>query len=234
MGWSHKTLAFKENVVLGTEATEWNSMAADEQDASLAQKRLNEASEFAGHVQTVPQLHLDSRKSEALWLMTSKSIARSLDFDAKVVNSKKMKPLAETLEAETKCNCEKLLERALDDDDWTRMKLPTSLGGMGIRAVTSQLEASIGITVKKTRTQADRIEESLTGKQVTWMRLPFSYCLTLPSLLIIHIACMTISTRRARPNKKSDTKTKRLHELGVWDREIRWDGTQNVEHEDRS
>ena len=68
--------------------------------------------------------------------MTSKSTARSLDFDAKVVNSKKMKPLAETLEAKTKCICEKLLERALDDVGRTRMKLPTSLGGMGIRAVT--------------------------------------------------------------------------------------------------
>ena len=76
-------------MVLGTGATEWNSMAADEQDASLAQKRLNEASQFAGHVESVAQLHLDSRKSEVLWLMTSKSIARSLDFDAKVVNSKK-------------------------------------------------------------------------------------------------------------------------------------------------
>ena len=130
MGWNHRTLAFKkEMVVLGTEATEWNSscrdrlerarrnsenqfrqsgprpvqailkMAADEHDVSLAQKRLNEAPEFAGHVEAVAQLHLDSRKSEALWLMTSKSTARSLDFDAKVVNSKKMTPLAETLEA---------------------------------------------------------------------------------------------------------------------------------------
>ena len=140
-------------MVLGTEATEWNSMAADEQDASLAEKRLNEDSEFAGHVEAVAQLHLDSRKSEALWLMTSKSIARSLDSDAKVVNSKKMKPLAETLEAKTKCICEKLLERALGDDDWTS------------RAVTSQLETSFVITVKKTKAQADRIEKSLAGKQ---------------------------------------------------------------------
>ena len=45
------------------------------------------------------------------------------------------------------------------------MKLPTSFGGMGIRAVTSQLETSFDITVKKTRKQADRIEKSLTGKQ---------------------------------------------------------------------
>ena len=159
-------MAFKkEIVVLGTEATEWNSMGADEQDASLAKKRLSEASEFAGHVEAVAQLHLDSRKSEAPWLMTSKSMARSLDFDAKVVNSKKMKPPAETLEAKTKCICEKLLQRSLDDDDWTRMKLPTSLGGMGIRAITSQLETSLEITVKKTSTQADRIEKSLTGKR---------------------------------------------------------------------
>ena len=58
-----------------------------------------------------------------------------------------------------------MLERALDDDDWTRMKLPTSLGGMGIRAVTSQLETSFEITVKKTRAQADRVEKSQAGKQ---------------------------------------------------------------------
>ena len=58
-----------------------------------------------------------------------------------------------------------MLERALDDDDWTRMKLPTSLGGMGIRAVTFQLETSFEITFKKTRAQADRMEESLAGKQ---------------------------------------------------------------------
>ena len=69
------------------------------------------------------------------------------------------------MEAKTKCICEKLLERALDDDDWTRMKLPTSLGGVGIRAVTSQLETSFGITVTKTRAQADRIEKCLAGKE---------------------------------------------------------------------
>ena len=51
-GWNHKTLAFKKDiVVLGTEAMEWDSMAADEEDASLAQKRLDEASEFTGHVE---------------------------------------------------------------------------------------------------------------------------------------------------------------------------------------
>ena len=85
----------------------------------------------------------------------------SLVFDAQVVNSKKMKPLAETREAKTKCICEKLQE---SDADWTRMKLPTSLGDMGIRTVTSQLETSFEITVQKTRAQPDRIEKSLAGK----------------------------------------------------------------------
>ena len=147
-GWNHKTLAFKkEIVVLGTEATEWNSTAADEEDASLTQKRLNEACEFAGHVEAVAQLHLDSRKSEIRGLRRKSGELQE-------------KPLAETLEIKTKCICEKLLERSLDDDDWTRMKLPTSLGEMGTRAVTSQLETSFEITIKKTRTQADRIEKS--------------------------------------------------------------------------
>ena len=43
------------------------------------------------------------------------------------------------------------------------MKLPTSLGGMGIRAVTSQLEISFDIAAKKTRKQAERNEKNLTG-----------------------------------------------------------------------
>ena len=59
---------------------------ADELDTTLAQKRLDEAIVFARHVEAVAKMHLDTRKSEALWLMTSKSIARALDFDAKVVH----------------------------------------------------------------------------------------------------------------------------------------------------
>ena len=82
--WRHKTLTYKKViVVLGTESTEWNSTVADELDTTLAQKRLDEADVYAGHIGAVAQMHLDTRKSEALWLMTSKSIARALDFDAK-------------------------------------------------------------------------------------------------------------------------------------------------------
>ena len=40
--------------------------------------------------------------------MKSKSIARALDFDAKVVSPKELKPLAESLEAKTRDICEKL------------------------------------------------------------------------------------------------------------------------------
>ena len=44
------------------------------------------------------QLHVDTRKTEALRLVMSKSIARALDLDAKAVSHKKLRPLAETLE----------------------------------------------------------------------------------------------------------------------------------------
>ena len=163
-GWRHKTLKFKkEIVVLGTETTEWNSTAADEMNPTLAQKRLDDAIELARHVEAVTQMHLDERKSEALWLMTSKSIARSLDFDAKVVHPEKMRPLAKRLGERTKKICESLLERSLDEDVWTKMKLPTSLGGMGIREVTSQLEISFEITKRKTAQQSERIAKSLVG-----------------------------------------------------------------------
>ena len=109
-------------------------MADDAKDASLAKKRLNE------------------------------STARSLDFDAKVLNFQENETSGWTLEAKTTCVCEKLLERALDDDDWTRMKLPI-WAGWASEAVTSQLETSFDVTMKNTRTQAERIEKSLTRKE---------------------------------------------------------------------
>ena len=152
------------NCCSGTEATEWTSMTADDQDASLVQKRLNETSEFAGHVEAVAQPALGLEEFSGFVAHDLEVDCVILDFDAKVVNTKKLKPLVGTLEATTKCICEKLLERALDDDDWTRIKLPTSLGGLGIRAATSQLETSFEITVKKTRTQADRTEKKSDRK----------------------------------------------------------------------
>ena len=96
---------------------------------------------------------------------TSKSIARALDLDAKVVSPKKLRPLAERLEAKTRDICKTVTERILLDDDWTRMKLPTSLGGMCTRAATSQLEVSFDTTTKKTRAHAERIERKLTGER---------------------------------------------------------------------
>ena len=69
------------------------------------------------------------------------------------------------LEPKTRDICEELTERPLPDDDWTRMKLPTSLGGMGIRAVTSQLEVSFDVTERKTSAQAVRHEKSVEGKR---------------------------------------------------------------------
>ena len=111
--WEHNILSFKEKLVaLGTEAVEWNSTAADEVVESLAWGRLQVVCEFTGHVETIKHLHFDIRKIVALWLMTSNSIARDLDFETK-----------ETLEAKTKDICERLTWRSLLDDDWTRRKI---------------------------------------------------------------------------------------------------------------
>ena len=100
--WNHRTHSFEEKIViLDAEATEWKSTAADEEDESLVRERLEEACQFAGHVETIAQLHLDTRKTEALRLLTSKSIARALDFDANVVSPMKLKPLAEGKTGET-------------------------------------------------------------------------------------------------------------------------------------
>ena len=78
-------------VVLGTDANDWNLTPADEDDDPLARGRLEEACDFAGHVEAIIQLHLDTRMTEALWLMTLKSVARALDFGAKVVSPKKLR-----------------------------------------------------------------------------------------------------------------------------------------------
>ena len=85
----HRKLSFDEKIAtLGTEATEQNSTAADEDDdASLAQARLGEACEFAGYVEAITQLHMTRERRKALWLMTSKSTARALAFETKVVSS---------------------------------------------------------------------------------------------------------------------------------------------------
>ena len=68
------------------------------------------------------------RKTEAPWLMTSKSIARALDFDAKLVNPEKMGPLAAQLEAKTRSICEKLTERSLHEDTEAAERARVGLG----------------------------------------------------------------------------------------------------------
>ena len=122
-------------MILGTEGNERVSATANEKDESLARGRFDEACEFAGHVEAIAHLHLDMRKTEALWLMTSKSVAKPLDFDAKVLRLEKLRPLAVTLETKTRIICGKLTERSLPDDDWARTKLLTSLreGGKSVQ-----------------------------------------------------------------------------------------------------
>ena len=71
---------------MGTETNKNITTTTNELDDSLARGRVHEACDVAVLVETKARLHLDMRKTETLWLMTSKSIARVLDFDAKVVN----------------------------------------------------------------------------------------------------------------------------------------------------
>ena len=82
-------------------------MAADEQVASLAQKRLNEASEICWTRR--------GGRTAALGLEEVRGhVAHDLKVDSEIPGFlreggklQEMKPLAETLEAKTKCICEK-------------------------------------------------------------------------------------------------------------------------------
>ena len=87
-----------------------HSTAVHEDDASFARERLEEACEFAAHVEAITQLHFDTRKMDAFWLVT-KSMVRALDFDATVENPMKLTLLAGTAEAKKRDNCEKLTDR---------------------------------------------------------------------------------------------------------------------------
>ena len=91
-------------------------------------------------------------------------MARSLDFDAKVINSKKMKPLAETrwrLKRNASArNCWREHSTTMTGPEWNCRRV---LGSMGIRAVTSQLETSFEITVKKTSAQGTELRKVWQG-----------------------------------------------------------------------
>ena len=70
--WEHETFQHKENlVVLGTQATERNSMTVDDSDMSLAKGRLNKAILLAEQVEKIKGLKMDTTKTGALWLITS-------------------------------------------------------------------------------------------------------------------------------------------------------------------
>ena len=89
-------LTDKENIIVrATVTTERNSTMMDEQDDTRARSRLAEAGEFAGHVETVTTLRRGIMTRSVS--LTSKSIARDLDFDAKVVHHGRMRLPAGTL-----------------------------------------------------------------------------------------------------------------------------------------
>ena len=116
---------------------------------SLARRRSEEACEFAGHIETITQLHLDTIKTSFV----------AYDFDAKVVSPKKLRPLADTLQAKSSDICEKLTETSLLDDDWTRF------GWAGYPSGNLAAGSLFHPTTKKTRAHTERIKRPhrLTG-----------------------------------------------------------------------
>ena len=80
----HENLTFKEHMVIScTEGTERNSTRVDEEDTTLARGRLEEACTQSDHVDRSQESTSNTRKVEALCLMTSESIARALDLGHK-------------------------------------------------------------------------------------------------------------------------------------------------------
>ena len=103
--------------------------AAGQDDAFLAQVRLREAYEFVGHVEAI---HTAPPRHEKDGSPLAHDVA--VNGEGSVLRcescvSQETEPLVEDFGRITRDICEKLTERSLPDDDWTRMKLPTSLGG---------------------------------------------------------------------------------------------------------
>ena len=98
--WHQEALLHKHGmVVLGREATERDSV------------KMEASASFWRKVEKTKRLQIDTRKLEALWMLSSKSIARGLDFNTSVVHPVMMRPLAAHLDMRTKTICEKLVDR---------------------------------------------------------------------------------------------------------------------------
>ena len=65
------------------------------------------------------------------------------------------------LEEATSAISEKLLDRLLGDDDWTRVKLPTALRRLGLASTETLMKIVFALTEKKTVPQTERTEADL-------------------------------------------------------------------------
>ena len=72
-------------------------MMVNESDATVAKGRLSEAILLVEYVEKINGVKMDTRKIEALWLMTRKSTARALDFDTMVVKPGVVAPMTDVL-----------------------------------------------------------------------------------------------------------------------------------------
>ena len=118
-----------EGVVPGTQVTDRNLMKADEEDATLAKGRNVESCILSARADRTARILADSRKVEALWLLTLTSIAR-------VVKLEKIYEMAQELAKRTKTRCEVLVDGALDESETTHGDGDTvwcDPGGRGLR-----------------------------------------------------------------------------------------------------
>ena len=74
--------------------------------SSCSARKWCAACALSGHVQTIARLHIDSRRTEALWLLTCKSLARAPDLDTRVVEPEVLRPLTDELEKTPKQICQ--------------------------------------------------------------------------------------------------------------------------------
>ena len=77
------------------------------------------------------------------WSILSKSVARALDYDARLVPPDTLRLEAERLDLELRRTAAALLGKpALEDCDWDRVQLPGPLSGMGLRTVSTTSHAA--------------------------------------------------------------------------------------------
>ena len=119
---------------------------------------LNEAVLPAEHVGKINSLTVDKMQTEALWLITSKSRARALDFDTRVVKPGGRRcPDGRGASREDETN---MRDTSVQGNHWTRAKLPTALGGLGLRSAEALKDIAYAVTAEMMELQTKELRQT--------------------------------------------------------------------------